>query len=63
MDSSPLEQAYILTSKADLEIQRYDYLKAADFYSQAVAKYEEASELTASPEVSAFSKISFSILF
>lgn len=53
MEASPLEQAYTLCSKADLEIQHFNYCKAADLYSRAVAKYDEALHLTSSPEVCA----------
>lgn len=51
MDSSPLEQAYTFSLKADTEVQNRQYQKASEFYTQAVEKYNEALKLTVSPEV------------
>lgn len=45
-------QAYVLSKKADLEVQQRHYDKAASYFSQASEKYSEAIELTNSPDVS-----------
>lgn len=45
-------QAYSLYCKADLCVQRHEYGKAVEIYTQAAKKYGEALETTQSPQVS-----------